>query len=237
MPLCAVEWGWTWVAYWLSGWAFLEVLEYLGTLSILIAVISYFAEGGDRLKQKHYQAWQVINSAQGKGGSGGRVEALEELVADRVPLVGVDVSEAFLQGVNLSHANLLRANLRAADMRGAILVQANLQYAAMISTNLRRGDLQRADLRQADLQDADLNEASLAGADLENANLARADLRQTDWRDARWQKIASVKQANVFGIRNAPPGFLDWAQRHGAVAVESDRDWLAMLQADQPNGG
>jgi hypothetical protein len=236
VPLYALEWGWTWVAYWLSGWAFLDVLEYLGTLSILIAVISYFAESGDRLKQKHYQAWQVINSAQSKGGSGGRIEALEELVADKVPLAGVDVSEAFLQGIDLSHANLLRANLRAADMRNCKLVRANLQYAGLVSTNLRQGDLQHADLREADLQDADLNGANLAEADLEDAKLARADLRQSDWRGAKWQKIASVKQANVFGLRNAPPGFIEWAQQHGAVAVESDNDWLAMLQREHPNG-
>ena len=82
----------------LSRWSFLEVLEYLGSFSILIAVIFYFSESGDRLKQKHYQAWQVINTAQGKGGSGGRIEALQELDEDGVPLVGVDVSGAFLQG-------------------------------------------------------------------------------------------------------------------------------------------
>ena len=56
---------------------------------MLLAVVSYFSESKDRIKQKHYQAWQVINSAQGKGGSGGRIDALEELHADGVPLVGV----------------------------------------------------------------------------------------------------------------------------------------------------
>jgi hypothetical protein len=117
-PLYGFEWGWRWLAYWLSGWAFLEVLEYFGTLSLLVAVVSYFAESKDRIKQKHYQAWQVINSAQGKGGSGGRIDALEELHADGVPLVGVDVSDAFLQQVDLSGAKLLRANFRSADIRG-----------------------------------------------------------------------------------------------------------------------
>ena len=89
VPFIAIEWVWAWLAYWLSGWAFLEVLEYFGTLSVLLAVVSYFSESKDRIKQKHYQAWQVINSAQGKGGSGGRIDALEELHADGVPLVGV----------------------------------------------------------------------------------------------------------------------------------------------------
>ena len=74
------------------------------------------------MKQKHYQAWQVINSAQGKGGSGGRIDALEELHRDPVPLVGVDVNDAFLQGVELNGANLLRANFRSADIRGGSFV-------------------------------------------------------------------------------------------------------------------
>ena len=46
------------------------------------AVIFYFTESGDRRKQKHYHAWQVINTAQGKNGSGGRIEALQELNED-----------------------------------------------------------------------------------------------------------------------------------------------------------
>src|SRR6266699_3248514 len=67
----------------------------------------------DRQKQKHYQAWQVINTAQGKGGSGGRIEALHELNEDRVPLVGVNVSSSFLQGLKLKDASLVRADFSA----------------------------------------------------------------------------------------------------------------------------
>jgi len=70
LPFYSMEWVFDWTAYILSRWAFLEVLEYLGSLSVLVAVIFYFGESGDRRKQKHYQAWQVINTAQGKGGSG-----------------------------------------------------------------------------------------------------------------------------------------------------------------------
>src|SRR3974390_1080628 len=79
LPLVAVEWLWEWAAFALSNWAFLEVLEYLGTFSVLVAVIFYFSESGDRVKLRHYQAWQVINTAQGKGGSGGGVEAVQAL--------------------------------------------------------------------------------------------------------------------------------------------------------------
>ncbi len=140
VPVFALEWGWSWLAYWLSGWAFLEVLESFGTLSLLIAVVSYFGESKDRIKQKHYQAWQVINSAQGKGGSGGRIDALEELHQDGVPLVGVDVSDAFLQQVDLNGAKLLRANFRSADIRGGSFVGSQLGFADLASTNLRNAD-------------------------------------------------------------------------------------------------
>jgi len=229
VPFIAIEWVWAWLAYWLSGWAFLEVLEYFGTLSVLLAVVSYFSESKDRIKQKHYQAWQVINSAQGKGGSGGRIDALEELHADGVPLVGVDVSGAFLQDIDLSRANLLRANFRAADVRGGNLDGAQMQYVDLASANFRDANLRNADLRNATLQDADLTGANLSEADLEGANLAKADLRSSDFRNTKWQKIEGIKLANVFGIKNAPADFLSWAIQNGAVSTESDTEWQALL--------
>src|SRR5438552_11527553 len=79
IPFYASEFAFDWIAYFLSKWSFLEVLEYAGSFSILIAVIFYFAESGQRTQARHYQAWQVINTAQGKGGSGGRIDALAQL--------------------------------------------------------------------------------------------------------------------------------------------------------------
>jgi hypothetical protein len=222
MPLHAMEWTFDWTAYYLSRWAFLEVLEYLGILSVLVAVAFYFTESGDRIKQKHYQAWQVINTAQGKGGSGGRIDALQELNADRVPLVGVDVSEAFLQGVQLNGADLLRANLDAADIRDCGLRAASLEFASLKSANLRHGDLRKTDLQYANLEESDLTGADLAGADLTGADLTGADLQNTDWKDARWQQIKAITGANIHGIRNAPRDFADWALAHGAVSVRQD---------------
>src|ERR1039457_633209 len=65
LPFRALEWSRQWSAYYLSRWALLEVLEYLSVLSVLFAVIFYFTESGDRQKQKHYPAWQLVNTAQG----------------------------------------------------------------------------------------------------------------------------------------------------------------------------
>src|SRR5271165_232464 len=181
LPLLAIEWVFEWIAFVLSRWSFLEVLEYLGSFSILVAVIFYFSESGDRLKQKHYQAWQVINTAQGKGGSGGRIEALQELDQDGVPLVGVDVSGAFLQGIRLPRAHLLRADFNAVDARN--------------------GDFQAANFTSANLHSGNFRDSNL-----------------------KWQKIKSVKGANIRQVRNAPEGFIQWATQHGAVTTESQSD-------------
>jgi len=229
VPFYGIEWALMWIAYWLSGWAFLEVLEYLGTLSLLLAAVSYFSESGNRLKQKHLMAWQVINSAQSKGGSGGRIDALEELHADGVPLVGVDVGDAFLQGIDLGGANLLRANLRGADVRGGNLSKSRLEYADLTSANFRGASFRSANLQKASLEDADLNGADLSDSDLAGANLAKTDLRKADLHDCKWEKISDIKLANILGIKNAPPGFEKWALENGAVSVESDNDWQALI--------
>lgn len=230
VPLHWLEWACRWLVYWLSGWAFLEVLEYVGTLSIFFAVVSYFAESGDRIKQKHYQAWQVINTAQGKGGSGGRVDALEQLDEDGVALVGVDLGDAFLQGVDLRGANLSRSNFSSADVRGGNFRDARLEYANLASANVRNGSFQNADLRNATLQDADLQGADLGSADLEGADLSKADLRNTDLRNIKWTKIANLKLANIFGVKNSPADFDRWALEKGAVSLESDADWSKLVE-------
>lgn len=221
VPFAWLECGMDWVSYWLSRWRFLEVLGYLERFGVLVAVIFYFEESGDRLKQKHYQAWQVINSAQGKGGNGGRIEALEELNADGVSLVGVDLSSAFLQGVKLKKAALARATLDAADARDAEFAGADLENASLRSANFRGTRLDSAELEGSDLNDADLNGAQMSGANLTGASLEKADLRGADLRGAKWTDLRSVKGANVLGVKNAP-AFVEWAMGHGAVEKAED---------------
>jgi len=217
VPFHAIEWVWHWIAYGLSRWAFLEVLEYASGLSVLVAVIFYYAESGDRKKQKHYQAWQVINTAQGKGGSGGRIEALQELNADHEALVGVDASGSFLQGIKLHGADLLRANLSASDLRMSDLSSANLESAELKSANFRGVNLRETNFKDADVSDVDFVDADLSRADLTGANLDNADLQNADLAGIRFAKAASMKGANVRGVRNAPDGFLQWAASHGAA--------------------
>ena len=217
LPLLAFDWCWQWLAYLLAHWSFLEVLEYLGSFSVLIGVIFWFSESGARIQQKHYQAWQVINTAQGKGGSGGRIEALESLNADHISLVGVDVSSAFLQGVELRRARLARASFGAADLRDSNFETADLSWADFHSANLRGSRLHGAVLDHANLSDCDLFGADLAGARLEDVDLTGADLRHADLNGMEWGQIAAIRGTNLAGVRNPPPGFLAWAMKSGAV--------------------
>ena len=223
LPFHALEWLLQWTAYYLSRWALLEVLEYLGSLSVLIAVIFYFAESGDRRKQKHYQAWQVINTAQGKGGNGGRIEALAELNEDGVSLVGVDVSDAFLQGVRLVKAGLARSNFEACDLRDAVLRSSDFHFANLHSANFRQADLSGGNFTSASLADSDLNSADLSYTDLTDADLSRADLRNANLAGAEWKKLKSVDSVNIYGVRNAPAGFTDWALAHGAKSDAAEQ--------------
>lgn len=117
-----------------------------GRDSIRSAAQVEVAESGDRQKQKHYQAWQVLNTAQCKDGSGGGIKALQELNHDHIPLVGIHAAGAFLQGIQLHGANLLRADLSAADPRDANLYAVDLQYANLTWTNFRQADMSRANL-------------------------------------------------------------------------------------------
>jgi hypothetical protein len=221
-PFWMIEYVWEWMVFALSNWAFLELLQYLSTFSVLVVVIFYFAESGDRQKQKHYQAWQVINTAQGKGGNGGRIDALQELNADKVPLVGVDVSEAFLRGLRLDHADLLRADLHAADLRESVLTDTDFKDANLDFTNLRNSSLRNADFEDAALTNADLAEANLSNADLSGADLADANLDKANLQGVKWRKIENIKGANIYGVTNAPAGFVEWAISNGAMQVDKE---------------
>jgi len=222
VPFVAMDWVWEWVAYVLSNWKFLEVLEYMGSLSVLVAVLFYFSESGDRTKQKHYQAWQVINTAQGKGGSGGRLEALQELNADHIPLVGVDISGAFLQGIRLKGAKLVRSNFSAADARNGDFRYADLADADLSSANFRGSDFYKASFQGAQANDADLSGADLTEANFSGANFANADLRHANLSNIRWREIVNLKMANIYDVKNPPDGFMSWAVQNGAVATESE---------------
>jgi hypothetical protein len=215
-PLAA-EWGLERFVYCLRSLALFDLLELAGRVTVLVAVIFWFLEAGDRAKERHYRAWDLINAARGSTGDGGRRDALQDLKNDhvslaaaplekawlpRVDLKGAHLAFANLQGASLVFANLQDAYLRGANLQGASLTFANLQGAWLGWANMKDADaanLQGADLRAANLQSAELRGADLQGANLQHANLQGANLQGADvgWANLQGAKGLTQEQLNA----------------------------------------
>jgi len=228
--------------------------------SIFIAVIFFFLERNDRRKSKHYQAWQVINSAKGHLSNGGRIDALQDLAEDNISLAGVDLSNAYLyrlklkKGASLYGANLAGANLFEASLADVYFADANLFKTSLNYSNLQRArfmganlgeatlfkvNLSKADLNGANLSSAILWGADLSGADLFNAILVGADLLEVDLSGASlldikgWKKIKSINSTNIYGIEYPPDGFIEWAKEHGAVSFKNKIEWEEFIEKNK----
>ena len=197
--LTSIEWALEWLVYWCRGLAIFEVLEFVGRASVLVAAVLWVFEAGDRektrlneIKQKHYRAWELINSARGSTGDGGRRDALQDLWADNVNLAAAPLAKAYLVGVKLPNAILTGAGLSTAVLAGADLSRANLTQA----------DLSGADLSLANLSRANLNEVNLRGANLSWTNLTQAYLRNANLTDANLENAKFCETTMPTGTLN-----------------------------------
>lgn len=125
-PFALFDWSCSWGIYYVGDWALLRLVDNLAKLSVVVVVFLFFWEAGDRAKDRHYRAWQVINESEGKASTGGRIEALEDLVRDRVSLEFVQLPTAQLPRLQGSGATLSKSNLRATFLIYAKLGSAYL---------------------------------------------------------------------------------------------------------------
>lgn len=192
-----------------------RILAPLQNIGVVVAAILYVLEIGQRRKQQHRQAWQVIDGARHVETSGARMQALEELVEDGESLRGLDADgadliEIRLQGADLSDACLTRANLKLAELQHTLLCRAKLNEADLRGANLEGAILKKAQLDRinrklggfqlqgkastVNLMSADLGDASLEGANLEYANLEGAVLAAANLQNAsfRYAKLGGV---------------------------------------------
>lgn len=228
------------------------VLGTLESFSILTALGLFILEGRhEQKKLQHYMAWAVIDLANRRETSLGRIQALQDLNESGISLErhdfpGADLFGVQLQGVDLHEATLPGACLEEADLSGAKLYKANLEktnleradlegasieFAHLKGSNLQRAKLKGSSLLGADIQGADLRAASLRGADLRHADLTEADLTKANLSKANFQG------ANLFAV-NLADADLTEAQFHNAKNLEpeqvkSAKNWeLAKYDAD-----
>jgi uncharacterized protein YjbI with pentapeptide repeats len=91
-------------------------------------------------------------------------------------LPGVNLRGAQMEGARLDGANLSRANLEDSLLRGATLRGAVLEEALLRNADLRESDLTAANLRHASLRRASLDGADIFGAQMDGASLLRTDV-------------------------------------------------------------
>jgi hypothetical protein len=182
----------------------------LKTGAMVTAIVSmggvalYWYEMPQRAKQAQYQAWEIINGAKGQTGEGGRINALQDLLAYKVPLESVDISNAFLSGINLPKSNLSKANLSKANLSEANLSGANLNKTNLGKANLRKANFREVNLLYAKLNDADLKNADLTNTDLGETDFTGADLRDTDLMGASFGKtILSCSKESCTNLQGA----------------------------------
>ncbi|MEM1369260.1 MAG: pentapeptide repeat-containing protein [Cyanobacteria bacterium P01_H01_bin.15] len=180
--------------------ALFDLLNVLGSLGVIIAVITYFGTEKQRREAEISIAWQTITNAAGQGGNGGRIRSLQFLNASpganwrrRFPWICpermVGLSEKFpicfwpresLARLDLSLDEENKGDEYATENRilftGAFLADIQLPNSDLIRANLSGADLSEANLSGANLFLANLSGASLFLANLSGASLFEADL-------------------------------------------------------------
>jgi Pentapeptide repeats (9 copies) len=151
----------------------------VGAATTILLGLSQFVlslPGSER--QKYFQAWQVINTAQKQSGTGGRNEALEYLNKEKsfwyTPrckddsknncLVGI-----IIEGANLQNVNLESANLTSSEFRNTSFRDAHLKKADFTDAHLEKAYFIRAHLEGATFNKSDVKGAVFIDAHLENA--------------------------------------------------------------------
>lgn len=226
-------------------------LARIATLPVLFGAVSYLLTADDRRRQLEYSAWQVINTASGKSGSGGRYEALRQLEKAGLRLSGANLTAWVDSGVQLRMARLSNARLDSAtlvsgSLWGANLTGAFLRGAKLVGMDLRHAGLEYATLDgvalfSVRLDTADLWQASLRGGFLdprttvEQADLALADLRNVTFLGSSLNRVYRMTGANVCG---AQPSHMFQAaiDSLGAVCIEDDGEWRAYRDSRASRG-
>lgn len=254
VPFAYVEWICECLSVLLKRWAFLDILEHLGRLGILVSIVAgayvYVSESDERRMQaenrrkaNQYEAWQIINAAQGKPGNLGRTLAIKDLYTEGISLGGMDISKAYLpklnlESANLNGANLSRANLNGANLTEAVLSDTNFSGATLIGANLTGVTMTEANLVGAMIDGVDLIEATITDANLAEAHAASVNFTRADLANANlariWLYSAVLTEANLRGT-NFAGAYFDRANLDGADLWNANLAETNLIDANLAN--
>ena len=215
VPFVFAEWLCECLSDWLARWAFLDVLERISHLAIVVAVMFYIMEAPERQKVKQYYAWQIINSLKGSRTDGGRSYAIRDLLQDRVSLAGIELIDAILPHMDFKDAYLYQGRFERSE-----LLDADFQRAVLSGSRFNNSLLNRANFSEAQLKDVTFVEACL-----ERANFSDADLKKA------YFYRAQITNA-VFVNSNLSGATLERADLTGAVFATANLGAATLESAD-----
>jgi uncharacterized protein YjbI with pentapeptide repeats len=225
-----------------------DFTKLLTAASIIGTGLRYFAEADDRAMEQVYREWDTVRGSVVMGRDGARDHALEDLARrneslenielEDAKMNGIDLRGALLNGSHMARAELQRADLGCRGQRCSRLLLAELPGAVLTEARLEGADLTRAVLEgtvllRTCLRGATLRRAHLAKATMDSTNLSGADLREADLQGLVGWRSVNLTNANIYGVKNPPEGFVVWARdTMGALDEPSDSVWRA--QRDKP---
>jgi len=125
--------------------------------------------------------------------------------------------DAPLDGIVVENVEMDYVSFVGSSMKGSSLMSSRMKYGFFRGSDLTGANLAHSDLTGtlwsgANLTDADLTKANIEDANMLGVSLVRADLNGVN----NWQS-AYFKDANIYGIKDPPEGFRDYALSQGAV--------------------
>lgn len=200
------------------------IIDTLEPLSIFIAVLLLIKESPERKRQFNYQAWSIIDNANGIENSQARIIALEDLCDEGVSLTEIDLTKAKLNNIELNGVNLSNAL-----MHKTLLINAELFYANLSSCDLTEANCVGITLYRATLDFANLQKSNFSSANLSKANLMFADFREGNFSGTNFYK------ANLKGVQ-FDGAYLSGANLKGADVIMDDLKKAYLVDAIMPDG-
>lgn len=236
------------IASWLESHPTIKIMTISGALLTFLFDIGYTYIHIRPLQEEERRArfWEVI--ARPAPGNSGKIQAMEYLSKQGVPLHGTNLScerhqgewkniktrlfsfeiRECIGGVYLQNAFLPGADLSTANLRGALLDGSVLTGANLDSANLRGARVAHAGLRQASLTNITANMADFSYADFTEGNLVGANLFSSRLLGAKLQS------ANMNAINLGNAGLLG-ADLKGADLTDGQLGYANFRAADLTN--
>ncbi len=183
------------IDYLLTNFAILNVVGLLTNVTLIVSLVTWFADRQERKEEKHFSAWSIINEGQGDK-SGVVKTAVEQLNKEGFSLSGLQLNKTNLHDANLSGARLFQANFSE-----AILSRVKLTKANLVSANLSKVFFIGADLNEAYLNGANLSKANMIGIKFIKANLGGVNFSEANFDSANLDG-ANLRGAYLFNAKN-----------------------------------